>query len=67
MLVAIGCTAGFLVASNAYPMWTSPEIKMCVTSIVCAVTLLALILQCGILVFRLKRMDVYEFLSEERE
>ena len=67
MVITFGCTAGFFIASNAYSMWVPPELKLKVVSVAAAVTLLALVLQYCIMMLRLKRMDVYEFLSEERE
>lgn len=67
LIVIFGCTVGFFIASSAYPMWVYPGLKLEVASVVAVVTLLAVALQSGILTLRLKRMDVYDFLSEERE
>jgi hypothetical protein len=67
IIVACGCAAGFFVASNSYPWWASPELKLTIISVNAAVALLAVILQCGILAVRLKRMNTYDFLAEERE
>lgn len=67
VIVAFGCALGFLAAGRAYPVWVPPGLRLEVTSIAAAVVFLAMALQCGVLALLLKRMDVYDFLSEERE
>lgn len=64
---ALGCLTGFLAANYAYPIWIPPELKVKAIFIITAITIAATILQCGVMAFRFRRMDLCSFLSEERE
>lgn len=65
MIIGLGCATGFIIAGSLYPVWVLPQIKLCVAGIA-VVVLLAALLQCCVLSQRLGRMDISDFLAEER-
>lgn len=65
VIAASGCIAGLVFAVYAYPIWVPNELKAIVVLAIFGVLLLAAACQCGILSLKMRRANIWDYLTEE--